>query len=61
MNNLTILFVGLGVFSLLLTGLYLSAKEFILHSDRPDLVKGSDVTSLETSAEIKPSSRDKAV
>lgn len=39
--NTTILFIaGLIVFVLMLTGLYLTATEFIKVSDRPDLVKG---------------------
>jgi hypothetical protein len=45
-NNLTILLIGSGVFSLLLTGLYFSAKEFIRVSDRPDIGKGSNVMPL---------------
>ena len=44
MNNLTIFAIGLGVFSLLLTGLYLSAREFLRTSQRPDLIKGNNVT-----------------
>lgn len=44
MSNLTIFAIGVGVFSLLLTGLYLSAREFLRASRRPDLVKGSNVT-----------------
>ncbi len=46
MNNLTIFLIGSGVFSLLLTGLYYSAKEFIRVSERPDIGKGSNVTPL---------------
>ena len=44
MNDLMIFLIGFGVFLLLLTGLYLSAKEFIRVSDRPDLAKGANIT-----------------
>jgi len=44
MSNLVIFLIGIGVFSLLLTGLYLSAREFLRVSDRPDRIKGQNVT-----------------
>ena len=44
MSNLMIFLIGFGVFSLLLTGLYLSAQEFLRVSERPDTVKGKNVT-----------------
>ena len=48
MSDLAIFIVGGGVFSLLLTGLYLSAREFIRVSDRPDRLKGADIRQLRT-------------
>lgn len=54
MNDLSIFLIGFGVFFLLLTGLYLSAKEFIRVSERPDLTKGSNV------AEFRRVDRDEA-
>lgn len=54
MNNLTLFLIGSGVFSLMLTGLYLSAKEFLRVSNRPDIGKGANVTPL------RPIERDRA-
>ncbi len=44
MSNVAIFLIGFGVFSLLLTGLYVSARESLRVSERPDLVKGENVT-----------------
>jgi hypothetical protein len=42
------MFIGLGVFSLLLIGLGLSAMEFLRVSDRPDLAKDRNAAPLAT-------------
>ena len=42
MSSLNLLLIGMVVFALLMTGLVLTAVEFIRHSDRPDLSKGVD-------------------
>ena len=44
MNNLTLFLFGCGVFALMLTGLYLSAKSFLSASERPDTLKGNNVS-----------------
>lgn len=43
MTNLTLMLIGMGVFSLLLTGLALSAYEFLNTAERPDLKKGAEL------------------
>lgn len=43
MSNFTLMMFGMGVFTLLLIGLILSAYEFLKASDRPDRVKGANV------------------
>lgn len=47
MNDAVILLFGFGVFTLLLTGLYLSAREFLKASDRPNLIKGKNVAAVQ--------------
>ncbi len=42
MNSMTLFYVALVVFALMITGLFLSVREFVQTSREPSKVKGSD-------------------
>ena len=46
MTSMTLFYIAMVVFALMITGLYLSAREFIHASDEQSEVKGSDPANL---------------
>ncbi|MDG1024875.1 MAG: hypothetical protein P8N94_10325 [Gammaproteobacteria bacterium] len=41
MSSMTLFYIAIGIFGLMITGLFLSVREFVLNSNEPSQVKGS--------------------